>query len=200
MWRLTPRKSLNAYNAEIKTEQALLSRLREADIPLEQNEVARIAQEIGNWRGESVTLPTPQGAADDQSAINDLLKQQNEGLMRSMSLMNQQLMAFSSFSGLVGARLLGAFAHGGVIDEPGMALVHKHERMTVDADPEGPFGSQIRSGGMSIGSIPLELHLHGGLSDVVDRAVVRHGARQTTRTSEELGRRSRLFTIAPGGR
>jgi hypothetical protein len=193
-------KQVNAYNAEMKDEGDLANKLTLNDLPQEQLEIARVAKEIGDWRGTTVILPNISGAATDNTQqINDLLKQKNDELLKSMALMGQQFSVFQGFAPLVGQRMLGAFAHGGIIDEQGMAVVHKHERMTVEPDPQGPFGSQLR-GNVHVGGAQLELHLHGGLEGVIGRAVVKQGGKLVTETSQDLGRRTRLLTIAPGGR
>ena len=145
---------------------------------------------LGRYKGGSSSV--------DQSALNSLLQAQNEALLKSSALKDLQFGVFQGFAPLLAARMQGSFAKGGIIPETGMALVHKNERIT--PDPDGPFKRYGEDSSGVSGDTNVELHLHGGLGDMVEKAVMRHAGKISTMTSERLGRRQRLIASAPGGR
>lgn len=171
----------------------LVRTLRVTQLPLDNFEIQRRTLEITDLGGMKPDLRNA-----DEGPLAGILRQQldqaNDDKRRAEALFG----VFSGFAPLVGQRLVGAFAHGGVIPQTGMALVHKNE--TIIPDPNGPYrnqaGEQARSGG---GDSTIVVHLGGDLAPLVSRVSAKVVPRAVQASSQQLGRRTRAFVAAPGG-
>lgn len=149
---------------------------------------------LGNWRATLKELtdtksPDEQDTADQQARIAETLRQNN-------LVLGQQLEAFKGFAPLAGMRYVGSFARGiAHVPHDGLAVLHRDEMVV--PDPQGPFGSTV---GVAAPGPSIELHLHGDAAALMSqvRAVVDGRAAQVT--SQQLGRRQRVLSIAPGSR
>lgn len=156
--------------------------------------------DVKQWsatRINPIALDSGGGSAGAAKGLQDGI---NETLAKNLALASAQFDVFKGFAPLVGARMIGAFDHGGVVPRTGMALVHKGE--FINPAPQGPYRNGINSAGSATGGgdTHLELHLHGGLDAVVERGIMKHGSKLIRLTSEQQGRRTRLISSAPGGR
>ncbi len=179
-----------------------LRRIGEVLIPTFGLDVDRLLKEKAELTGTSVKSPSLRpgssaGADARQEEVNTLLKQENQQLRRANLLANLQFGTLGGFQGLAAGRMLGSFMTGGTTEGPGLALVHANERLTVDADPEGPFGNRAAMRGRD-GRMEVELVVkldEGGLLRIVDARVAGKAAGVTSR---RLGREARIIAAAPG--
>lgn len=192
----TRERQLGTWTGELEKAAPDLKSSR-TDVTGVEIDAGEIQDEINRWLRTSVEKIDVAGlTAGGDSGRAELLAQQLEEQRRSNALQGQQLGVFSGFAQLLAGRFVGAFAHGGPVLQTGMALVHRGERITVD--PDGPYGN--RAGGRGGGDRPVDVQLTltldtGGLIQVVDARVDQRAA---TVVSQDLGRRQRLITSAPG--
>ena len=111
-------------------------------------------------------------------------------------LAEAQFGTFQGFAPLAAQRLLGSFARGVAnVPHDGMAMLHAGE--TVVPNPNGPF--QITARDMAGGSAPnVNIVVEGDVGQFVRRVEAMVDGK-VARVSEDVGRRQRLFTVAPGG-
>lgn len=153
-----------------------------------------IAPDIGgalgldNGPGSATPTADQQAALDQQQRVTDALRQ-------TTSVLAQQVEAFKGFAPLAGMRFVGSFAKGGLVPATGLALLHRDE--VVVPDPAGPFGNQA---GGAAAPVTVHLQLHGDAGNLVKLIDARVDGRAARVTSEQLGRRQRVLSIAPGSR
>lgn len=192
----TRERQLGTWTGELEKAAPDLKSSR-TDVTGVEIDAGEIQDEINRWLRTSVEKIDVAGlTAGGDGGRAELLAQQLEEQRRSNALQGQQLGVFSGFAQLLAGRFVGAFAHGGPVLQTGMALVHRGEHITVD--PDGPYGN--RAGGRGGGDRPVDVQLTltldtGGLIQVVDARVDQRAA---TVVSQDLGRRQRLITSAPG--
>lgn len=159
-----------------------------------------ILDQIAAWGGRAMAA-RDSAAASDSAAVSDngladLYKQQRDDALRDLAVQGKQFGVFGGMAPLVGQRLVGAFSHGvDRVPETGLAYVHKDERIM--PQDYGPYGMDQRSGGGGPVSVTLNFADNSGqLVKLVDARV--NG--QVARVSQDIGRRQRMITVAPGGR
>lgn len=166
-----------------------------------------ILDEIRAWGGramaarETPAVPDAPAADDGQADAlrqqrEELLRQQRDEALRDLAVQGKQFGVFGGMQSLVGGRLVGAFSHGiDRVPETGLAYVHKDERIL--PQDYGPYGMDQRGAGGSPVSVQLTFGDNSGqLVRLVDARV--NGA--VARVSQDMGRRQRMITVAPGGR
>jgi hypothetical protein len=118
--------------------------------------------------------------------------------VRDALLGSTQFNILKDFSQLLGMRMLGAYAHGGVVPQTGMALVHKGEYITPSSD--GPFrnGMNAPRGGDS--HFAIEMHMHGKSAELVSLMDARIREVAPYEVTRATGRNTRRLSSAPGGR
>lgn len=158
-----------------------------------------ILDEIKQWgeRAMAARIPVstdPAGA--DDNGLKDLYKQQRDDALRDLAVQGKQFGVFQGMAPLVGQRLVGAFSHGiDRVPETGLAYVHKDERIL--PQDYGPYGADQRNAGGTPVTVQLTFGENSGqLVRLVDARV--NGA--VAKVSQDMGRRQRMLTVAPGGR
>lgn len=170
--------------------------------PSRKLEAATLWQQMKDLGATSVPpLPKSETSTTSQTAealaeTNRQIAEQNAAAFR---ISQDQFAVFKGFEPLVGQRLVGAFAHGGVVPETGMALVHKNETIVPDID--GPYANRVAamSGGAG-GPTNIEVHLNGSMAALHAAIDARIDSRAPVVVSKVLGRRARTIGAAPGGR
>lgn len=171
-------------------------------IPTERLNIASLLKSKEEWTGtrvdpKKIEKPDTSQADADKERLDELKKNKLiEGLTAAL-LGSTQFGVLKSFASLVGQRYIGAFAHGGLVGETGMALVHKGER--INPDPDGPFRTGMNSSSNTQPTVYVDLVLRdraGQLVELVDQRVrmVAPGA-----VSRSVGQRTRVLR-ASGGR
>jgi hypothetical protein len=200
-YRDTTRQGLKAYEEELPDAQQTL-----AGVPGELYEgvtqpISQMAKEIGQWLGTQtpkITVPDAAGAdTNRQDELNRLKAELYDSAQRGRRIAETQFGVFRDFAPLAAQRLVGSFARGVAnVPEDGLALVHAGE--TIIPRPDGPF--QITARDMTRGASPVnvELRFDGDAAHLVRLVDARVDGR-VARVSQDLGKRSRLMTIAPGG-
>lgn len=131
------------------------------------------------------------GAAEE---ISQLLQQELDRTQRQLRVVTAQFRALSDVLPLLTqqAGILGRFAHGGVVPETGLYLLHRDERVV--PDPQGPYGSQLAGGR----PVEVTVVVDGDASPLLRNIeVMVDGKLQEARIRQ--GRASRLIRNAPGG-
>jgi len=153
-----------------------------------------ISDEITAWGGRAPSSRDGgAGAGEDPNA--DIFRQQRDEALKTAATSEALFGVFQGFAPLLGQRLVGAFAQGGRIPETGLALVHRDE--TVIPDPAGGYGLEQRTGAPP--SVTVQLTLAGDSSSLVRLVDARVDGRAAKVVSEQIGRRQRMLTMAPGG-
>jgi hypothetical protein len=187
---------LDTVNDGMKALGQQLKDLNSAVIPQELTDIGQLVREMNEWAGTKVPIPALDLGSRDTSALDEIAKQQRDDALRALALSGEQFKVFQGFAPLAAQRLVGAFAHGGVVPETGLALVHKNERIL--PDPDGAFrtnqNARVAVGGATNVSLTLAGEL-GPLMKLIDARVDDRAARVV---SEQLGKRSRLIASAPG--
>lgn len=127
----------------------------------------------------------------DDSYLRSQLQEAN----RTVAVSQAWADVFRGFAPLLGMRNVGAFLHGGVVPETGMALVHKDE--TIVPDPQGPFGSTA-GGNVNVGGAQVQLVVGGELAPLVKLIDARIDGKAPQIVNRELGRSRRISQISPG--
>lgn len=117
---------------------------------------------------------------------------------RSLAISNKLSGVFEGFAPLLGMRMVGAFAHGGVVNETGMALVHQGE--TIITNPEGPYGNRAGGNvnGKGGGGGDVSLTIAGDLAPLMRLIDARIAGTAAKVVSQELGAAQRRMTVSPG--
>jgi hypothetical protein len=155
-----------------------------------------IVDQISQWGGRAAAARDSSSGAPDDNGLADLYRQQRDDALRDLALQGKQFGVFQGMAPLVGQRLVGAFSHGvDRVPETGLAYVHKDERIM--PQDYGPYGQDQRNAGGAPVSVQLTFGDNSGqLVRLVDARV--NGA--VARVSQDVGRRQRMITVAPGGR
>jgi tape measure domain-containing protein len=164
------------------------------DIPQERNEIQRLLNQISDATG--TTLP-PAPSTGDSTVMDDLLRTQRNDALRELAVSESQRLVVQGFAPLLNARMVGSFARGALrIPETGLAMVHKDE--TILSDPQGPFGNTLTQTAQA-SPVTVSLRFEGDSGNLVRLIDARVDGRSSRVVSEQLGRRSRVLRIAPGG-
>jgi hypothetical protein len=201
-YRDSTRDGLKAYEEELPNAQQTA-----AGVPGELYDgvtqpINQMAKEIGQWLGTQapkITVPDAAGAdTSREDELNRLKAQLFDEEQRKRRLSEAQFGVFQGFAPMAAQRLLGSFARGiARVPEDGIAMLHKDE--TVVPDFAGPFRMTARDMTGGGGSpVNVELRLEGDAAHLVRLVDARVDGR-VARVSQDLGKRSRLMTIAPGG-
>lgn len=169
------------------SNDALIVRLADVDVPKRQFDVDDLAHRIG-LGPQNVDAASPDAAAI-QAALDKALTEN--------AIQAAQFKVFAGMQGMIGARMVGAFAHGGVIPETGMALVHKNE--TVVPAPDGPFYNRAAAAAQACSHV-VEVHAHGDLGPLFRHVEATIDGKAAAIVSRQIGKRSRGLRSAPGGR
>jgi hypothetical protein len=165
-------------------------------IPDLLQQLIQLRQDMKQWM--SPIKPASASAANNAQAAADLRQQQLENTVATQQSALAQFGAFQSFAPLLGQRLIGTFAQGGLISKSGMALVHKGE--TIVTDPDGGFRGRRVTG---VGSdTPMEVTLilqgrAGELVELVDARIEKTAARVVTK---QVGRGTSNLRALRGGK
>lgn len=162
------------------------------DLPGRADDRSYVGGLLGQWRGTLKDLqgqktPDEEAQAQRTAEIARTLRAQNV-------LLGQQLDAFRTFAPLAGMRYVGAFARGGKVPRTGLALLHEGEVVT--PSPQGPFRQSPVAAAQPV---TVHLRLEGDAGQLVRLVDARVDDRAARVVSEQLGRRQRALTIAPGG-
>jgi len=113
--------------------------------------------------------PAAPGADSRAQQVAELLQQELDQTRRQLAAVSAQFRALSGFAPLLAqfARPAGRFAHGGVVPETGMYLLHRDERVV--PDPEGPYGSQLASPARPV---DVTVVVSGDVGPLLDRVEV----------------------------
>jgi hypothetical protein len=162
-------------------------------------DAARLVKERDEWKpgGQYNPGKGPTGTKDttaDTGPLADLFKQQLEQTQAAFRLQSAQFDVFKGFAPLLGMRMIGAFQHGGIVPETGMALVHKGE--TITPDPAGPYSRPPLGGELNVtvtlaGDGPITEHMVRTARVEADSAAARVKVRteRTARLMSAVGRR-----------
>jgi tape measure domain-containing protein len=203
-YRDTTRDGLRAYEEKLPEAQQTA-----AGVPAELYEqvtqpISLMAKEIGSWLNTAAPkINVPDSSADsDRSGTADEIARLKASLydeaQKARLASEAQFGVFRGFAPLAAQRMLGSFARGVAnVPHDGMAMLHAGE--TVVPNPQGPF--QITARDMAGGGAPVNVQLTvtGDAAPLI-RMVDARVDGKVARVSEDLGRRQRLFTVAPGGR
>jgi TP901 family phage tail tape measure protein len=175
---------------------------------LEDNrlDIAELLKERNAWTGTTVSLSDTIGSASSMSAtegdLAELYRQQAQDALKNLALTNAQFDVFKGAAPMIGDRLIGKYAHGVArVPETGLALLHRDE--TVLTDPQGPYGNQISpyasQGPSADPVVNVQIHVAGDTAQLFRIVDARVDGRAARVVSEQLGRRARRLTVAPGG-
>jgi hypothetical protein len=170
-------------------------------IQSEQTNIDSIRASIQEWTGTKVPLaPINRDTPTDNSAaeLADINKTIAMNNLRDSLLGNTQFGVLKDFASILGMKMLGAYSHGGLIPETGMALVHKGEYIT--PSPDGPFrnGMNAPSGGNH--HFAIEVHMKDKSAALVEMVDARVRKVAPAEVSRQTGRNTRRISVAPGGR
>lgn len=187
---------ISTYSTSLTDQGSKLTDLQLNRLPAEQLTVAQIGKEIGDWQGTIVPLPKIDATAttDQQQAIADLLKQQNDQLLQELAVSQSEKAIFEGFAPLLAKNLVGVFERGGVVPRTGLALVHENE--TITPDPRGPYGNSITQG--RGGDTSMSVHLAGDLAPLLRLVDARINDVAPKLVDRRLGRDGRSLHFAPG--
>lgn len=198
-YRDSTRAGLRSYEDELPRAQETAGAVPNELYEAVTSPIARMAKEMGEWMGTAAPkIGIPEGGDRTGSAdeIARLKAQLFDEESRKRRLAEAQFGTFQGFAPLAAQRLLGSFARGVAnVPHDGMAMLHAGE--TVVPNPNGPF--QITARDMAGGSAPnVTVVVDGDVGQFVRRVEAMVDGK-VARVSEDVGRRQRLFTVAPGG-
>lgn len=156
--------------------------------------IAGLVKEIETWSGTKIRPPQIDGSGQDSEAMQ-ALKDENRRLRINAINSDINKDIFSSFIPLLQGRMVGSFAHGGVIPETGMALVHKDEYIV--PDPDGAFRRGMNSPSATY-SPNVTLIVGGDIAPLLTKVEAMVDGK-VAQVSTQVGSRSRLIGAAPGG-
>lgn len=200
-YRDSTRSGLRAYEEKLPEAQQTA-----AGVPGELYEqvtqpIGQWAKQIGEWLNTAAPKITIPESATDRSGTQDeiarLKAQMFDEAQKGRRLAEAQFGVFGGFAPMAAQRMLGSFARGVAnVPHDGIAMLHANE--TVIPDPNGPF--QITARDMVGGGAPpnVTVVFDGDIAGLM-RHVESRVDGKVARVSEDLGRRQRLFTVAPGG-
>lgn len=197
-YRDTTREGLRTYEEELPNAQQTLAGVPGDLYDGVTQPINQMAKEIGDWLGTAAPKITVPDAQNDgrQDEINRLKAQLFDEEQRKRLVAEAQFGAFQGFAPLAAGRLMGSFARGiARVPHDGVAMLHRDEMVIPSAD--GPFRMTHRE--MTGGGSPVnvELRLEGDAAHLVRLVDARVDGR-VARVSQDMGKRARLMTIAPG--
>lgn len=158
-------------------------------IPSEELNIEQIKKDIKDAGGRPSEL---------DKELLALEKSKSMELAMENALLKGKFDVYKGFAGMVEGRMVGSFAHGGVITQTGMALVHKDERII--PDPDGPYRRGMNAPAMtSQAAGPIQLTIIGD-PGFIDKVEAKVAGKIVPVVSETMGRKTRTITAAPGGR
>lgn len=198
-YRDSTREGLRAYEEELPNAQSTLAGVPGDLYDGVTQPINQMAKEIGDWLGTAAPKITVPDAQNDgrQDEINRLKAQLLDEEQRKRRLAETQFGVFEGFAPLAAGRLMGSFARGiARVPHDGVAMLHRDEMVIPSAD--GPFRMthrEMTGGGGS--PVNVELRLEGDAAHLVRLVDARVDGR-VARVSQDMGKRARLMTIAPG--
>jgi hypothetical protein len=173
----------------LATDGATLDELRVLGIPNAQLDIDRVLGDIEDFKGATVR---PTETAPTQSPNVD-------ALLQALALSTARFDVFRGFAPILGsARILGSYAHGGVIPETGTYLLHKDERVVPDRN--GPFSARGDVYQPQAGPTNVTLVLRDRAGELIELVDARIDSKAPVVVKQELGRSARRIASAPGGR
>lgn len=198
-YRDTTREGLKAYEEELPNAQQTLAGVPGDLYDGVTQPINQMAKEIGDWLGTAAPKITVPDAQNDgrQDEINRLKAQLYDEERRKRLVAETQFGVFEGFAPLAAGRLMGSFARGiARVPHDGVAMLHRDE--TVVPSFDGPFRMTARDMTGGAGSpVNVELRLEGDAAHLV-RLVDARVDGKVARVSQDMGKRARLMTIAPG--
>lgn len=165
----------------------------------ENNTIADLLSTRKGWSETSIdprAIDTDSISADQQHK-DDLIKSKKLDDLTAALLGATQFGSLKGFAQLLGQRYVGAYAHGGLVGETGVALVHKGER--ISPDPNGPFRRGMNAVDSGGSPVYIELVLRDKAGSLVELVDSRIRTVAPNASSRSAGQKSRLIRVTPGG-
>lgn len=184
---------LTAWHDTDDTKTTGLANLK-SSLSTEQTEIQRIRNDIADWTGTKL----PPAPKPDTSTSDEILKSIGEDVLKGNFLQGLQANVLNEFNPLLNARLIGAFAQGGVVPRTGMALVHKGE--FINPAPDGGYRNGLNAApNVNTGDTIVELHFKGNAQQLVDLVDSRVRKVAPGAINQSSGAQTRRIIAARGG-
>jgi hypothetical protein len=155
-----------------------------------KTDISKLEADYKDWTGQKAPDTS-------QKALTEMLADIGRNFLAWQRSNNNQASALEEMQPLVNARMVGAFAHGGLIPDTGMALVHKGE--FVVPSPDGPYRNGMNAPAKYEPNLTVELVLKDRAGSMVELVDARINKRAANVVSQQTGAKSRILRVAPGG-